>query len=248
MFRQVSIRIYINLEVIHTYVNQCTSDQADNINGFTIHSFFALPWTTNDGQVVNTSDKDDWMTFVTKMSLLKFVVIDEVEAAGLGMLNQIHSKLVQSSTRPAAVFRKVNADEKELTRMFGGVTLIMSGDFWQLNPTGDTAIMSNPESAHLGIAKLASSMFWDCQTTDWGLQKWPGSNAYVHELSQNIRSGDDKWWNEVLEQARQGTLSEDNYNWLHGFPATPIRHAQLKFWCGHKVDVATHCKCPFNTK
>ena len=52
-----------------------------------MHSFFALPWTTNDGQVVNTSDKDDWTTFVTKMSLLKFVLIDEVEAAGLGMVN-----------------------------------------------------------------------------------------------------------------------------------------------------------------
>ena len=165
---------------------------ADNINGFTIHSFFALPWKTNDGQVVNTSDKDDWTTFVTKMSLLKFVVIDEVEAAGLGRFNQIHSKVVQTSSRPAE-FRKINADEKELTRMFGGVNLIMSGDLWQLNPTGDTAIMSNPESADLGVAKLASSMFWDCQTIDWELQKWPSSNLYVHELSENIRSGEDHW-------------------------------------------------------
>ena len=89
--------------------------------------------------------------FCHKDESFKFVVIDEVEAAGLGMLNQIHSKLVQSSSRPV-VFRKINADEKELTRMFGGVNLIMSGDLWQLSPTGDTAVMSNPESADLGVA------------------------------------------------------------------------------------------------
>ena len=113
--------------------------------------------------------------------------------------------------------------------MFGGVNLVMSGDLWQLNPTGDTAIMSNPESADLGVAKLASSMFWDCQTIDWGLQQWPGSNVYVHELSQNIRSGEDKWRKEVLEQARQGALSDESYNWLHGFPSTCIRQAGLQF-------------------
>ena len=66
--------------------------------------------------------------------------------------------------------------------------------------------MSNPESADLGMAKVMSSMFWSCQIIDWGLQKWPGSNEYVHELSHNIRSGEDKWWNEILEEARQGGL------------------------------------------
>ena len=112
---------------IHFAFVAYSNSMADNINGFTIHSFFALPWKNNDGQVVNTSNKDDLTTFLTKMSLLKFVIIDEVEAAGLGMINQIHSKLVQSSTRPVE-FRKVNADRKELTRMFGGVNFLMCGD------------------------------------------------------------------------------------------------------------------------
>ena len=205
-----------------------SNSMADNINGFTMHSFFSLPWKTNDGKIVNTSSTDDWTTYVTRMSLLRFVVIDEVEAAGLQMLNKIDSRLQETSSR-AVIFRKVNSDENGINRAFGGLNMLMSGDFWQLHPTGDTAIMTNPENANLGGAKLTMSIFWDCQSIDWGLQRWPDSKAFVHELSQNIRSGEDKWWNEVLEQARQGELSEDNYNWLHGFPSTCIRNAPLKF-------------------
>ena len=85
--------------------------------------------------------------------------------------------------------------------------------------------MTNPDNAEPGGNKVAMAFFWECQTIDWGLQRWPGSNAFVHELSQNIRSGEDKWWNDVLEQARQGALSDENYNWLHGFPSTCIRKA-----------------------
>ena len=104
--------------------------------------------------------------------------------------------------------------------------------------------MSNPESADLGVSRLAASMFWDCQTIDWGLQQWPSSNVYVHELPQNIRSGEDKWWNEVLEQARQGALSEENYNWLHRFPFTCIRPAGLQFWYHYRHAATSPCTCP----
>ena len=104
--------------------------------------------------------------------------------------------------------------------------------------------MTNPENVNLGGAKITMSIFWDCQSIDWGFQRWPDSKAFVHELSQNIRSGEDKWWNEVLEQARQGELSEDNYNWLHGFPSTCIRNAPLKFWYRYKNSCESPCTCP----
>ena len=51
---------------IHFAFVAYSNSMADNINGFTIHSFFGLPWKTNDGKVVNTSDVDDRTTFVTK--------------------------------------------------------------------------------------------------------------------------------------------------------------------------------------
>eukprot|EP00973_Karenia_brevis_P060405 8405267-Karenia_brevis.AAC.1 len=62
------------------------------------------------------------------MSLLRCLVIDEVEAAVLQMLNKIDSKLQEISSR-AVIFRKVNSDESRINRVFGGMNMLMSGDF-----------------------------------------------------------------------------------------------------------------------
>eukprot|EP00973_Karenia_brevis_P017586 2412796-Karenia_brevis.AAC.1 len=64
------------------------------------------------------------------------------------MLNKIDCKLQETSSR-AIIFRKVNSDENRINRIFGGMSMLMSGDFWQLHPTGDTAIMTNPENGSL---------------------------------------------------------------------------------------------------
>eukprot|EP00973_Karenia_brevis_P057938 8065445-Karenia_brevis.AAC.1 len=69
------------------------------------------------------------------------------------MLNKIDSKLQETSSR-AVMFRKVNADENGINRVFGGMNVFMAGDFWKLHPTRDTAIMANPENGNLGGAKL----------------------------------------------------------------------------------------------
>ena len=53
---------------------------ADNIQGFTMHSFLHLAWKTASGAVVNTTDQEAWSTLISRRSLLKFVIIDEVEA------------------------------------------------------------------------------------------------------------------------------------------------------------------------
>ena len=122
--------------------------------------------------------------------------------------------------------------------------MLSSGELWQLPPTGDAAIMTNPENAELGGAKVPMALFWDCQSISWGLQRWPGSNAYVHELSQNIRSGEGKWWNEALEQARRGAVTNESYNWLHGLPSTCIREAPLQFLYHNRHTTTSPCSCP----
>ena len=42
------------------------------------------------------------------------------------------------------------------------------------------------------IAVVLMSCFWDCQCIDWGLQRWPQTNAYVLELSRNSDSNRNK--------------------------------------------------------
>ena len=88
--------------------------------------------------------------------------------------------------------------------------------------------MSNPFAHSVlecALARTLMASVWcindtgnDDTAVAFRLQEWTAGTR-VLELSTNIRSGKDRWWNEVLEQCRQGALSEDNYNWLHGFPA-----------------------------
>ena len=86
-------------------------------------------------------------------------------------------------------------------------------------------------AARLGSNRCAKNREAIClRCLAFVLQRW-GNNERVLQLSTNIRSGEDAWWNEVLEQCRLGALSDDNYNWMHGFPAkTSISAAQHPFW------------------
>eukprot|EP00973_Karenia_brevis_P041663 5765220-Karenia_brevis.AAC.1 len=61
------------------------------------------------------------------------------------------------------------------------------------------------------------AMFWEAHKIDWGLQSWNDSKSRGFCLEGNMRSGADVWCDASLEQAISGTLSEDNYNFLHGF-------------------------------
>ena len=55
------------------------------------------------------------------------------------------------------------------------------------------------------------------------LQPWQGMER-VLELNTNIRSGDDKWFSQVLDECRQGQLREANHNFFH---ASKLNFSQL---------------------
>ena len=46
-------------------------------------------------------------------------------------------------------------------RPFGGINVLMLGDFGQLQPCGGTAITSNPLSAQFELACHGLALFWD---------------------------------------------------------------------------------------
>ena len=227
---------------------------ADNIGGATLHSFFQIPFKDRRGLTINSAQADDnWNAKLTKMSLLQFICVDEVEAAGVDLLGKAEHE-VRLHTRRPAVFRYPQSEDgitKAVPRAWGGVNLILIGDWWQLQPTGGIAIMSHPLSHSVqnsSAAQATMASLW-CQPSDvsdlnaahYMLQEWAPKER-VLELSTNIRSGEDEWWNEVLEQCRRGELSEDNYDWIHGFPAkASIASAPLKFWYAHRKDATKPC-------
>ena len=108
------------------------------------------------------------------------------------------------------------------------MNVLCFGDFWQLDPTGDVAFMLHP-GRHAGVPYVDSTMhcFWYPPTKDddFHLQPWRG-DCRIWELSRNIRSGADEWLSTVLDECRAGTLSDDNYNFLHGLPTI----APIQLW------------------
>ena len=94
-------------------------------------------------------------------------------------------------------------------RKFGGVNVLMYGDFWQLKPVGGAWLCCNP--FHLpGTAELARQAVNDIF---WG----EGNDAIRNfwELDELLRCKD-PWYNEFLQQCRQGELTADMYSFLHG--------------------------------
>eukprot|EP00973_Karenia_brevis_P021248 2919896-Karenia_brevis.AAC.1 len=64
--------------------------------------------------------------------------------------------------------------ESNINRHFGGLNLLFSGEFWQLHPTGDVAVRTNP-STH--PSNIMMAIFWEVQNIDWGLRCWRDSKS-----------------------------------------------------------------------
>ena len=99
------------------------------------------------------------------------------------------------------------------TRAFGGVNTLMCGDFWQLHPTGGTFLASNPVEVDGQRAQKGLNLFWggafeddrlDCIRSFW-------------QLTEVMRCKD-LWYNDFLQQCRQGALSMNMYCFFHGLP------------------------------
>ena len=157
---------------------------------------------------------DDWHE-------LRFLLLDEVEAAGSGLLGRLEDnlRLQVPSTNVASEGLRVRQHRDRGRRdAFAGVNALCFGDFWQLDPTGDVAIMSNPaKTPDDPFAQRTLDMFWysgeDSQLEgNYNLQAWGRGLPRIWELSTNIRSGEDEWLSAVLNECRDGNLSEGNYN------------------------------------
>ena len=69
------------------------NSMADNIGGFTLHSYFGVSFLDHRGLTINSSTNDDnWTSKLTKMSLLEFIFVDEIEAAAVELIGKVEEE------------------------------------------------------------------------------------------------------------------------------------------------------------
>jgi len=156
---------------------------------------------------------------------MRWLIMDEIEAAGCNMIADIDSTTQQS----AGKLFKYGGDDAT-PRVFGGLNVLLMGDFWQLPPTGQIAVMSNPFSQKVlesARANSVMSMFWRSDSK-YSLQHWNDARHRVMHLQVNKRSGGDAWFSKLLDDCRLGRMTLDDYNFLHGFPTEEPACEQCK--------------------
>eukprot|EP00973_Karenia_brevis_P096093 12430579-Karenia_brevis.AAC.1 len=133
-----------------------------------------------------------------------------------GQIGQAWSQLVRETNE--ALLCTYKMDNLSLDRPFGGINVLFAGDFWQLDPPGGTSVASIPVS-WIRRAKMydpkpntahGEALFWADANREGAIQG-------VTELTENIRT-EDPWLYEVQQEMRAGSLSEENWKFLHGRP------------------------------
>lgn len=205
-------------EEVHQWIHEVhfvflapLNSMAAGIDGLTVHSWGNVAFVDRRGvEIKSRADEPETMAIkAAKNSKLRFVLIDEIEAAGVKLLGELVESVKEGKRMPLA---------------YGGVHFLFFGDFWQLPPVGEIAIMQNPcHTLNQATPSLIVNTFWmqQASTGIYPLQEWPGFDENpprVLELLVNKRSGKDTWFSAVLDACRLGNLSLENYCFLHGFP------------------------------
>lgn len=161
-----------------------TGIAALNINGATLHRTFGLPFgvaTQDDFDFIQSSVG---LLFAT--DTIKTIVIDEISMVRADMFTAIDKKL-----------RKI----KRINRPFGGLQVIVVGDFYQLPP------VLTRRDEEIYYDNYVSIFAFDCDT-------WDECQFRVVELSQVMRQ-DDEITIRALNSIREGWQHENVIKWIN---------------------------------
>ncbi|CAF1458321.1 unnamed protein product [Rotaria sp. Silwood1] len=157
-----------------------TGKAAALIDGMTLHSFLSLPVNQCKHKLVQLNS-DVSNRIGVKLKDLQLLIIDEISMVGFTMFQQVDARLQQ-------IMRT--------KKPFGGISVIVLGDFNQLRPVGDKYIFQFNNSYNA----LVDSPLW--------------SLFELFELTEIMRQKDDKTFAIALSNIAKGTMTDEDINLL----------------------------------
>jgi hypothetical protein len=169
-----------NPDAIRVALCAPTGKAAALIDGMTLHSFLSLPVNQCKHKLVKL-DSDVSNRIGVKLKDLQLLIIDEISMVGFTMFQQVDARLQQimKSKQP-----------------FGGISVVVLGDFNQLRPVGDKYIFQFNNSYNA----LVDSPLW--------------SLFKLFELTEIMRQKDDKIFAIALSNMAKGTMTLDDVDLL----------------------------------
>ncbi|XP_021963475.1 ATP-dependent DNA helicase PIF1-like [Folsomia candida] len=164
-------------EAIPVLVAAATGKAAFNVFGMTLHSAFRLPPNQYAGKMTPL-DHGSCNTLRCKFEALKVLIIDEISLVSLKMFTQIDQRLRQI----------LGVDE-----LFGGVSLLVVGDFYQLSPVFGQFVFEDSKEI---LGPIIGNPLWN--------------RFRVFELKEIMRQKDDAKFATALNRLSMGMLEEED--------------------------------------
>lgn len=191
---------YLKERGVPVAITASTGIAATHIGGQTIHSFSGI------GIKDKISERDlDSMSqkqyLYDKLSKIRVLIIDEISMLGRDTFESID---------------KVLRFFKDSSLSFGGVQLVLTGDFFQLPPVSKSLQNSKDKFAFMSPS-------------------WVQSNLQIAYLQKQYRQSDQKLLY-LLEEIRKGEISEESLDFLESTKENEIDEEAINLYT-HNIDV-----------
>ena len=154
-----------------------TGAASANINGQTLHSTFSFKFGTTFLSMTEKQRAEKKVLFRN----LRCLIVDEISMVSADMLYNIDLRLREITGR--------------LDTVFGGISVFVFGDLYQLQPTKARYVFEEPTNREHALAYKLRDL-WRLFT--------------VINLEENHRQGDDKVYGDLLNRVRTATHTEED--------------------------------------
>jgi hypothetical protein len=145
-------------------------------------------------------------------STLRWGMCDEISQLSAELLAMLERKF--RNAVPA--HNDYRYSDEGIERLFGGINMILVGDFHQLRPTGGTPLSTPPDHLLLKLFSTSNNLVQHGLSIIWDHIE---PENFI-ELVKQVRITDEWWSADIESQMRQGCMSDNSYDFLMGNPTT----------------------------